>query len=378
MFMTKGLNECVQKIVDGMVKSGEELGLQVAAYVDGELVVDAWAGVADEVSRQQVNGDTLFTTWSTTKGFVATCLHILADRGHVDYDAPVATYWPEFAAYGKEGTTVRHVLTHSAGIPHMPKGVTPEMMTDWEAMCSAIAKHEPLWKPGTKTGYHFWTFGWIVGEIIRRVDGRAIAQFVQEELCQPLGIGDFYLGIPDAVEDRVATLIQEPMPTDVETEPNDLLLRVEPPQVTSAEVVNRFDVRRASIPGCGGIMNARSIARHYAMLAGYGVLDGTRILSEERVNMIRALQTDAPDEVYGVQIPKSLGYFLGGDVNQKWSRAMGSSGEEFGHPGAGGSLGFADPARRLGFGLAKNLMKGNDTTAFVVAEAIREHLNSAQ
>jgi CubicO group peptidase (beta-lactamase class C family) len=375
--MTEGLNDCVQKIIDGMVESGEELGLQVAAYVDGELVVDAWAGVADEVSKQQVNGDTLFTTWSTTKGFVATCLHILTDRGHVDYDVPVATYWPEFAANGKEGITVRHVLTHSAGIPHMPKGVTPEMMTDWETMCSTIAEYEPLWKPGMKTGYHFWTFGWIVGEIIRRVDGRSIARFVREELCQPLGITDFYLGIPDGVEDRVAPLIEQSMPVDKENKPDELLLRVTPPQVTSAQVANRPDVRRASIPGCGGIMNARAIARHYAMLAGHGVLDGTRILSEARVNLIRTLQTDAPDEVYGVRISKALGYFLGGDANQEWSRAMGRSGKEFGHPGLGGSTGFADPENGLGFGFTKNLMKADDKTARTVAEAIREHLNGA-
>ncbi len=375
--MIKGLNDRVQKIIDEMVESGEEIGLQVAAYIEGELVVDAWAGVTDDVSGQQVNGDTLFTSWSTTKGFVATCLHILVDRGLVEYDARVAAYWPEFAARGKEEITVRHVLTHSAGIPHMPEGVTPEMMTEWDVMCSAIAEHEPLWSPGTRTGYHFWTFGWIIGEIIRLVDGRPIAQFVQEEVCQPLGIDSFYLGIPEAVEDRVAPLKQEPTSDGAEAEPTELSLRVTPPHVTSAEVVNRPDVRRASIPGCGGIMNARAIARHYAMLASLGVLDGIRILSEERVNSIRALQTESPDEVYGIQIPKSLGYFLGGDVNQEWSRAMGRSGEEFGHPGFGGSLGFADPVRRLGFGFTKNLMKVNDRAACVVAESIRNHLNSA-
>jgi CubicO group peptidase (beta-lactamase class C family) len=376
MSMTKGLNVCVQEIIDEMVESGEELGLQVAAYVNGELIVDACAGITDEATKRQVNGDTLFTSWSTTKGFVATCLHILADRGQVDYDTLVTAFWPEFGTHGKEETTIRHVLTHSAGIPQMPRGVTPEMMTDWEGMCSAIAKQEPLWKPGLKTGYHFWTFGWIVGEIIRRVDGRPIAQFVQEELCQPLGIEDFYLGIPDAVEDRVAPLKQEPRPVDMSSEPSSLILRVTPPQVTTAETVNRPDIRRASIPGCGGIMNARAIARHYAMLAGDGVLDDTRILSEGRVEVIRALQTDAPDEVYGSPESKSLGYFLGGDANHDWSKAMGSSGKEFGHPGVGGSLGFADPSRRLAFGLAKNLMKSDFETAYLVAESIREHVNN--
>ena len=204
--MDQRLNVLVQDLIDSLVASGEEAGLQVAAYVDGKLVVDAWTGIADEETGRPVDGDTLFTSWSTTKGFVATCLHILADRNLVDYDAPMAKYWPEFSANGKEQVTVRHALTHSAGVPHMPAGVTPEMMTDWDAMCAAIVAHEPLWEPGTKTGYHAWTFGWLIGEIIRRVDGRPVAQFAREELCRPLGIEDFYLGIPDAVESRVALL----------------------------------------------------------------------------------------------------------------------------------------------------------------------------
>src|SRR6476661_4089552 len=147
--MKNELNARVQQLIDDLVSTGDEVGLQVAAYIDGELIVDAWAGVADEDTGRLVDGDTLFTSWSTTKGFVATCLHILADRGQVDYDAPVATYWPVFGAHGKDAVTVRDALTHRAGVPQMPEGVTPEMMTDWDAMCAAIASHAPLWKPGT-------------------------------------------------------------------------------------------------------------------------------------------------------------------------------------------------------------------------------------
>jgi CubicO group peptidase (beta-lactamase class C family) len=378
--MKQGLQEGVQTLIDRLVDTGDEVGLQVAAYVDGELVVDAWAGVADETTGRAVNGDTLFTSWSTTKGFVATCLHILADQGRVVYDAPVALYWPEFAAHGKESTTVRHALTHMTGIPQMPDGVTPEMMTDWDAMCAAIAAHAPLWPPGAKPGYHAWTFGWIIGEIIRRVDGRPIAQFAQEELCRPLGIEDFYLGIPDAVEARVAPLRQDAQHLASAMQPSALGARVVPPQVATAECVNRPDVRRASIPGGGGIMNARAIARHYAMLACHGSLDGVRILSAERVDLIRALQTDARDEVFERPARKGLGYMLGGDEDAGGVSAMGRTGGEFGHPGNGGSLGFADPARRLGFGLTKNLMKSVDeaeqAAAYLVAEAIRRQLDA--
>lgn len=368
------LNDIVQQLLDSLVASGEEVGLQVAAYVDGELVVDAWAGIADETTGQPVTGETLFTCWSTTKGFAATCLHILADRGKIDYDTPIATYWPEFAANGKAAITVRHALTHTAGIPQMPAGVTPEMMTNWNAMCAAIAAHESLWTPGTKVGYHAWTFGWLIGELVHRVDGRSLAQFAQEELCRPLGITDFYLGIPDEVAVRVAPLRQESDPL-AHLAPDDLTLQIMPPQVTHADVVNRPDFRRASIPGGGGIMNARAIARHYAMLAGHGMVNGIRLLSPQRIDLIRTCQTSGIPGFLGGVSRFGLGYGLGGDMAEGADIDMGRSGGEFGHGGNGGSLGFADPARKFSFGLTKNLMRYWDvpqkSTAYRVAETLR-------
>lgn len=375
--MPTALNITVQQLLDDLVASGEEVGLQVAAYVNGELVVDAWAGIADETTGQPVTGDTLFTSWSTTKGFAATCLHILADRGQVDYDAPVAIYWPEFAANGKAAITVRHVLTHTAGIPQMPADVTVEMMTDWDAMCTAIASHTPLWAPGTKVGYHAWIFGWLVGELVHRVDGRSLAQFAQEELCRPLGITDFYLGIPDPMTARVASLRQESDPL-ANVAPDDITLQIMPRHVTSAAVVNRPDFRRASIPGGGGIMSARAIARHYAMLAGYGQVNGVRLLSPARIDLIRTCQTFGIPGFLGGASRFGLGYGLGGDIAEGADIAMGRTGDEFGHGGNGGSLGFADPARNFSFGLTKNLMRYWDTpekaTAYRVAEAIRAQL----
>jgi CubicO group peptidase (beta-lactamase class C family) len=379
--MQNELNVLVQDLLNEFVASGEEVGLQVAVYVDGKLVVDTWAGVADEASGKPVDGNTLFTSWSTTKGFVATCVHILADRGVVEYDAPVATYWPEFAANGKESVTVRQLLTHKAGLPQMPEGVTVEMMTDWDAMCSALASHAPIWEPGTKTGYHAWTFGWLLGELVHRADGRPFAQFVQEELCQPLGIIDFYAGLPDGLENRMATLRQEEAHAEAARQSSELKLRAMPLHVTTAEVVNRPDVRRAVIPGGGGIMNARAIARHYAMLANHGELDGIRILSAQRVDMMRTLQTDEHDVVADARIRKGMGYFLGGEQAEGASIAQGKTGGEFGHGGNGGSLGFADPARKLAFGLTKNLMKASpdpkQSTAYALAEAVRQHLDGA-
>jgi CubicO group peptidase (beta-lactamase class C family) len=376
--MNTQANDAVQAQIDDLAASGQEVGLQVAAYHNGKLIVDAWAGVADEASGRPVDGDTLFTSWSTTKGFVATCIHILADRGQLEYGAPVARYWPEFGAQGKQLVTVLDLLTHRAGVPQMPDDVTAEMMTDWQAMCKAIAQHEPLWEPGTKTGYHAWTFGWLLGEVVRRVDGRPLEQFVQDELCRPLGIDSFFVGIPDAVADRVAPLRQEAAHLADVDNWNALKLRVMPPHVTTAEVVNRPDVLRAVIPGGGGTMNARAIARHYAMFAGHGELDGVRILSPERVEMVRTLQTDDLDLVADTRIRKGMGYFLGGTETEGGAVAMGTSGKEFGHSGNGGSLGFADPERRFAFGLTKNLMKASPeprkSTAYLVAETIRRYL----
>jgi CubicO group peptidase (beta-lactamase class C family) len=376
--MPTSLNTKIQTLLNQRIDAGVEVGLQVAVYHRGEMVADAWAGVADATSGRPVDGETLFTSWSTTKGFVATCLHLLAERGQLDYDTPIATYWPEFAQNGKESATVRHALTHTVGLPQMPDDPTPAMMCDWQAMCDFLAAQAPLWTPGSRTGYHAWTFGWLVGEIVHRVDGRPLAQFAQEELCQPLGIRDFYLGIPDEVEARVATLQHAPPVADVPA-PGELLLRCLPPAVTNAQTVNRPDIRRASIPGGGGIMNARAIARHYAMLAGGGSLDGVRLLSPERIDQMRSLQTDDHDIVRDRQIRRGMGYVLGGLETAGGNQAMGNAGNEFGHPGLGGSIGFADPARQLSLGLTKTLLTAHpdptESTAFLVAEATRKHLD---
>lgn len=371
------LNAQVQAILDAEVACGAEIGLQAAVYHQGKLVADAWAGTADVATSRPVDGETLFTSYSTTKGIAATCLHIAAEQGKVEYDAPVATYWPEFAAAGKGAITVRQVLCHMAGLAPMPVGVTaetPEMMTDWEAMTTALAAMAPAWVPGTATGYHALTFGWLVGEIVHRADGRPFGQFVQEELCAPLGITGIYVGLPAQATGRAATLVNGSMPPDA-APPSVLSLATTPPDILGAQLWNRADVRAACIPGAGGLMNARSIARHYALLAGWGELDGVRLLARARVEEMRSLQTAAIDLNIGRVIYKGMGYFRGGPGNDSFELALGTRPTTFGHPGYGGFIGWADPELGLALGFTKTLLNNyadaRRNPVYKVSEAAR-------
>jgi CubicO group peptidase (beta-lactamase class C family) len=306
--MDERANAAVRAHLETLVAGGEQLGLQVAAYLHGELVVDAWAGVADRATGRPVDGDTLFTVWSVGKGVLATCAHLLAERGQLDYDAPVAAYWPSFGAHGKDRATVRDALTHRTGVPHVPPGTTVVDLADWDAMCARIADQAPLWEPGTQTGYHFWTFGWIVGEVVRRVDGRPVGRFVQEEVCAPLGMRDVYFGIPDEAEPRVAVMELSSELADDPPAPESLAARVNPPAFR--DQLNRPELRRAALPGAGGVASARALARHYAALTGAGA-DGVRLLPPERLRIATTLQTDAQDVVLEFAPRKALGYWLG-------------------------------------------------------------------
>jgi len=360
----------IRDLLQEMIDAGEETGLQAAAYLNGELVIDACAGIADVDTGRPVANDSLFTVFSTTKGITATCIHMLAERGQLDYDAPIARYWPEFAARGKERVSVRDALTHRAGVPQMPEGLAPEDLCDWDGITAKIAQLPLMWEPGTQTGYHAYTFGWLLGEVLRRIDGRPIAAFVQEEICAPLGIDELFFGITDEAEARVAPLIHEALTENVTiADPDALLLKAIPPRLApSARVHNRPDVRRASIPAGGGIMSARAIARHYAALIGE--VDGVRLLPAERVRIATELQTSDVDMALGFPIRKALGYWLGGPLSPMSERAT-----AFGHPGAGGSTGFADPDYGLAVGFTKNrLVTATDPTraaAYRVAERIR-------
>ena len=365
--MAGDANNIVQEAVDIAIGERGEIGLQVAAYLDGKPVVDVWGGLADETTGKQVDADTVFPVFSVTKAVTSVALHIQAERGLVDYAMPVAHYWPEFGAHGKDKGTVYDALTHRIGVPIMPLAVTPELMCDWDWMVQRIADMRPLFEPGTKSAYMSYTFGWVVGEVIRRTDpkGRPVGAFIEEEICQPLGIDSLWVGIPDEVEHRVATLTNMPPlpPGAPGMAPEALSPLAIPTQVgTTEEVFGRADVRRACIPGAGGIMNARSAARFFAMLAQGGELDGVRILSEERVRMFSVPRPPCDyDYVQGVPHNGSIGGFhlvasIGDAAPPISMAAAGSNPRTFGHPGAGGSVGWADPDTNLAVAITHNRM----------------------
>lgn len=337
-------------MLDNAVETGRERGIQLAAYYRGELIVDAWAGVADNKTGRPADESTLFPVFSTTKGIAATVLHILAEQGKLDYDTKISDFWPEFGVNGKENATIRHALNHSVGIPQMPEGIGYTEITDWERMCAEVAKLKPLWTPGERMEYHAITFSWIIGEIAQRLDGRAFSQIMHDEICKPLGIKDMYIGIPDEVEPRVA-ILEEPeftMPTFEPNQPQAIPEWIWPLH----EWMNRPDARRACVPASNGIMTAKAIARHYAALLPGGV-DGVELLPPSRIKLATELFVSAD----GTEATVGMGYF-----------SMGPRPSVFGHGGYGGSLGFADTEHHLAVGFTKNLYSKNDAGNEIINE----------
>jgi CubicO group peptidase (beta-lactamase class C family) len=201
-----------QDAVDTVVCEKGEIGLQVAAYLDGELIVDVQSGIADLETGRRVDRETLFPVFSVVKAVTAVALHLQAERGLIDYEAPISRYWPEFAANGKDKATIRDALSHRLGIPQMPTGVTPELMSDYDWMIDQLAQLKPLFMPGTANGYMCFTFGWIIAECVRRTDpkNRPFGEFVHQEIVTPLGIDDLWIGLPSVLEPRVARLVNAP------------------------------------------------------------------------------------------------------------------------------------------------------------------------
>jgi CubicO group peptidase (beta-lactamase class C family) len=288
---------------------------------------------------------------------------MLVDRGQLDLDAPVATYWPEFAQAGKASLPVRYLLSHRAGLPAVAKELSSETLYDWEAMCSALAEQAPWWEPGTGHGYHALTYAWLVGEVVRRVDGRSIGQFFREEVAEPLGL-DAHIGCGPELDARIAELVSAPPPPPGQ---DDLLAAMVAdkesmsakafanPPVLGPTIVNSRDWRAAELCSANGHTNARSLARFYAALGAWTrgeAFDGIRLLTQATLEQARIEQSAGLDKVLGLDNKIALGFMLPSPM-----RRFSDNPQAFGHAGAGGSLGFTDPENRLSFGYAMNQMQ---------------------
>jgi CubicO group peptidase (beta-lactamase class C family) len=359
------IQQQVQQAIDRLVESGTERGLQVAVYRHGEQVVDAVAGVADPATGRPVTSDTPFFSYSIGKGVASTVVHVLAERGMLDYDMRIVELWPEFGALGKGKATIRHALSQSAGVPGLPPEVTVEDMCDWDKMCAIIADSEPWWEPGTAIGYHAVTWGYIVGEIIRRATGKPISQVVREEVAESLGVAaELFFAVPESEQGRLARLEDAPIPPEMaaamaEMPADSPILKVGPAEATTAAYGNRADVLSSNIPA-GGTTTARAVARMYAALLGE--MDGVRLISPERLREVSAVTMSGIDEIFGFPTAWGLGYSIG----QFMSNAHETQ-HIFGVGGVGGSHAYADTATGTTFALIKNRLAPSFDTAEQVA-----------
>lgn len=367
-------------IADAFVQNFEqrdEVGAAFCLYHQGEVVADLHAGIADKKAGTPWTEDTLTLVFSSTKGAAAICLGMLADSGRLDYDAPVAQYWPEFAANGKADITVGQVMSHQAGLIYADPPLELEQILQVQPVLDTLEAQAPLWDPGSTHGYHAVTYGWLAAEILRRVDGRRMGQFLQEEVAAPLGL-EFWIGLPEDQEHRVSMLRAAPHPEGEELE---LMRRIAGPGTNGGRALtmdgalgigmpfNSREVHATEMPGANGITNAPSLAKLYA--ATIGEIDGTRLLSDAMVDTVRTERVHGDDEC--LVLPTRFGY--GFMLNNQFLPFLNE--RSFGHYGAGGSLGFADPESQIGFGYLMNQMGGGiagDPRAVALIEATRSCL----
>lgn len=339
-------------------RSRGELGASVAVVVDGKLEVELWAGATDKSRVRPWTQDTLVNVYSTTKGWLSLCLHRLVEEGEIDLDAPVARYWPEFRA---SAVRVHMLLDHTAGLPAIREPLPPEALFDWTVMTTALAAEEPWWEPGTKHGYHPVTFGWLVGELVRRVSGQTPGAYFRDHVARPLGL-DAHIGLAEADDARCADL--RPLPRVAGSAPTLLeQIMMDPSSMTARAFTNPISMvlpgtvtsrawRGAELPSVNGHATAAAIARLYGALARGGELDGVRLLGRAAIDRARQERVFGRDAILGVTTRFGLGYMLPQAGVESYGPNLGS----FGHTGAGGSLGFADPEAKIGFGYVTNRM----------------------
>ena len=344
----------VRETFEAACTSGAEIGAAVCVVQAGEIVVDLWGGFRDAARTDPWQRDTLANVFSTTKGMTALCAHRLVDEGRLDLDAPVATYWPEFAQQGKGEITVRQLISHQAGLPAIRKTLPPGALFDWDQMTDALAAERPWWTPGTKHGYHAITFGWLVGEVVRRITGQSLGTYFAKELAAPLG-ADFVIGFGPELDDRVAPLVQGPivaeegetsMFEEILKNPESMTARAfNNPPLLGTELPNTREWRAAEIPAANGHASAAGIATIYGKLA-VGDLLSPAVLEEART-----CQAEGEDAILPLVTKVACGFMLA-PANEP----CGPNPKAFNHAGAGGSLGYCDPEAKIGLGYVMNNM----------------------
>jgi len=380
--------EGVREVFAENFMSRRDVGAAACIVIDGRTVVDLWGGWIDRDHSAEWQRDTLVNVYSTTKGMTTICAHQLIESGALDLDEPVATYWPEFAAAGKGDIPVRWLLCHQAGLPAIRKKLPREALFDWSQMTEALAAETPWWEPGTKHGYHAVTFGFLVGELIRRVSGQSVGAYFRDHVAGPLG-ADFHIGLAKEHDARTADMIGSlgvPKSSKVlklKGPLADFLRDMSDPTTMAGAAFNNPPGRRgdantrewraAEMPASNGHGTARAIARIYSALARGGEVDGVRILSPESVERATVEQASGPDAVLGgIEMRFGLGFML---RQRRMPMSLGPDG--FGHAGAGGSLGCADPETKVGFGYVMNRMQaalGGGIGAYAILKAFQESL----
>jgi CubicO group peptidase (beta-lactamase class C family) len=344
---------------DNFAERGE-IGASFCAIASGRRVVDLWGGLSDPAAKRPWSADTVVMVHSSTKGAAALCAHVLASRGALDLDAQVSRYWPEFAASGKEQIPVRMLLSHRAGLAAIDRSLRPRDGLDWSTVTAALAEQPPNWQPGTAHGYHALTFGWLIGEVVRRISRRSLGTFFREEIAGPLGL-DFWIGLPAALDPRVAR-ITPPPPIDPDDAFGAALL--DKHSLTRRAFMNPStlyfaggsefarQLRGAEIPAANGHANARGLAGMYAPLAA----GGGDLVDAPTLARMSAVESEGPDRILIHATRFASGFMKSLDGGPRHRARLGPNDAAFGHVGAGGSLGMADPSANVAIGYAMNRM----------------------
>ncbi|HEX4220331.1 MAG TPA: serine hydrolase domain-containing protein [Acidimicrobiales bacterium] len=345
--------EGVRESLASSLEAGTDVGASVAVLVEGEPVVDIWGGFADEAGTEPWERDTITNVWSTTKTMTFLGALMLADRGQLDFHAPVARYWPEFAAGGKEAVEVRHLMAHSAGLSGWTAHIEPEDLADWEKCTALLAAQEPWWEPGTASGYHALTQGYLIGEVVRRITGVTIGTWFASEVAAPLG-ADFHIGLPASEDHRVSLVIPPAAGRMAGAGAGPTARRTFNSPLLDAAMARQVWWRRAEIPAANGQGNARSVAAIQSIIAGGGATRGVRLLSERGCDVVFEEQCNGQDLVLNMPMRFGMGYGLAGELLPMGPRACFWG-------GYGGSLLVMDQDARLTVSYVMNRMESGLT-----------------